>query len=134
MKTMKCPLCGKNANSFVSCHKEKQSICWNHCKDCQYFISIDYSCSYKLSLVQKKLIELQDRRRKANKERQVNEYAVNEHKAVMMRRDAIPKEVEHTSSYYDTAGVLKAKKAKKKKKVQMAAQQVATTVEEVSLF
>lgn len=82
----------------------------------------------------KKLIELQDRRRKANKERQVNEYAVNEHKAVMMRRDAIPKEVEHTSSHYDAAGVLKAKKAKKKKKVQMAAQQVATTVEEVSLF
>lgn len=106
---------------------------WNHCKDCQYFISIDYSCSYKLSLVQKKLIELQDRRRKANKERQVNEYAVNEHKAVMMRRDAITKEVEHTSSHYDAAGVLKAKKAKKKKKVQMAAQQVAT-VEEVSLF
>lgn len=134
MKTMKCPLCGKNANSFVYCYKEKQSICWNHCKDCQYFISIDYSCSYKLSLVQKKLIELQDRRRKANKERRVNEYAVNEHKAVMMRRDAIPKEVEHTSSHYDAAGVLKAKKAKKKKKVQMAAQQVATTVEEVSLF
>ena len=79
------------------------------------------------------IIELQDRRRKANKERQVNEYAVNEHKAVMMRRDAIPKEVEHTSSHYDAAGVLKAKKAKKKKKVQMAAQQVAT-VEEVSLF
>lgn len=52
----------------------------------------------------------------------------------MMRRDAIPKEVEQTSSHYDAAGVLKAKKAKKKKKVQSAAQQVATTVEEVSLF
>lgn len=51
----------------------------------------------------------------------------------MMRRDAIPKEVEHTSSHYDAAGVLKAKKAKKKKKVQMAAQQVVI-VEEVSLF
>ena len=134
MKTMKCPLCGKDANSFVYCHKEKQSICWNHCSDCQYFISIDYYCSYELSPVQKKIIELRECKRKDNQERQVNEYAVNEHKAVMMRRDAISKEAAPISAPYDAASVLKAKKAKKKKKVKTAAQQVTPTIKEVSLF
>ena len=134
MKTMKCPLCGKDANSFTYCHKEKQSICWNHCRDCQYFISIDYSCSYELSPVQRKIIELRERKRKDNQERQVNEYAVNEHQAVMMRRDAISKEAAHISAPHDAASVLKAKKAKKKKKVKTAAQQAAPTIKEVSLF
>ena len=50
-----------------------------------------------------------------NRERQVNEYAVNEHKAVMMRRSAISKEAAHISAPYDAAACLK-KQSKEEEK------------------
>lgn len=34
---MKCPVCGQETNSFVSCDKYGKFICFNHCKQCPWF-------------------------------------------------------------------------------------------------
>lgn len=34
---MKCPVCQKETNSFVSCGKYGVLICWEHCEQCQWF-------------------------------------------------------------------------------------------------
>ena len=47
MKAMKCPLCGKAANSWIYCKARAQDICQDHCKDCQYFAgTMLWSCWY----------------------------------------------------------------------------------------
>lgn len=44
---MKCPLCGKAANSWIYCKARAQDICQDHCKDCQYFAgTMLWSCWY----------------------------------------------------------------------------------------
>lgn len=40
---MKCPLCGREANSFVQCPEQGTSICDKHCNDCQYFSGYETS-------------------------------------------------------------------------------------------
>lgn len=44
---MRCPLCGKAANSWIYCKARAQDICQDHCKACKYFAgTMLWSCWY----------------------------------------------------------------------------------------
>lgn len=42
-----CPVCGKEYNSCIYCHRVKRPICQNHCESCEWFRKIS-GCWYCL--------------------------------------------------------------------------------------
>lgn len=62
MKRMKCPICGKETNSFVHCGKERQAICWDHCRTCRYHEKLFSHCLYHMHRKVERIKELQGKR------------------------------------------------------------------------
>nr|DAL70387.1 MAG TPA: cysteine-rich protein [Caudoviricetes sp.] len=42
-----CPLCGKETHQSVCCHLHESSVCYIHCKECEYFKKEFQQCVYK---------------------------------------------------------------------------------------
>lgn len=44
-----CPICGEKPHHCIACHKEKATICMEHCKSCKYHnVSLgQWHCAYK---------------------------------------------------------------------------------------